>query len=127
MPFASKAQQKFLYSHPDRLGKKALAEWSSKTNFSKLPEHVKSTGKKRTSNMSKNPMTLDTPLQCKDCGGSFSDGKCPSCGSHVAIARSQFETDQHLRSRLDGGNYFVHFGKLEEPGPEKESHRDEQE
>jgi hypothetical protein len=45
MPFASKAQQRFLYSHPDRLGKKALAEWSSKTNFSKLPEKVKA-GKK---------------------------------------------------------------------------------
>jgi hypothetical protein len=46
MSFASKAQQKFLYSHPDRLGKKALAEWSSKTNFSKLPAKVKPSGKK---------------------------------------------------------------------------------
>lgn len=43
-PFSSKAQQRFLYSHPDRLGKKALAEWSDKTDFSKLPE--KKTGKK---------------------------------------------------------------------------------
>ena len=76
----------------------------------------------------KNPNQIPTPLQCKDCGASFSDGKCQSCGSHVAIARSQFETDQHLRSRLDGGAYFVHFGKLEEPGrPESESHEDEQE
>ena len=70
---------------------------------------------------------MDTPLQCKQCGGSFAGGKCSDCGSHVAIAKSQFETDQHLRSRLDGGSYFVHFGKLEEPGPEPESHRDEQE
>jgi hypothetical protein len=77
--------------------------------------------------MSVNPLTHPTPLQCKDCGAPFSDGKCKSCGSHVAIARSQFETDQHLRSRLDGGNYFVHFGKLEEPGPEPELHKDEQE
>ena len=45
-PFASKAQQRFLYSHPDRLGKKALAEWSDKTNFRTLPEKVKPAGKK---------------------------------------------------------------------------------
>jgi hypothetical protein len=78
--------------------------------------------------MSMNPQTIPTPLQCKNCGGSFSGGKCLSCGSHVAIARSQFETDQHLRSRLDGGAYFVHFGKLEEPGrPEPELHTDEEE
>ena len=77
--------------------------------------------------MTVNPMTQPTPLQCKKCSGSFSDGKCQSCGSHVAIARSQFETDQHLTSRLDGGKYFVHFGKLEEPGPEPELHQDEQE
>jgi len=77
--------------------------------------------------MSVNPATQNTPLQCKKCSGSFSDGKCQSCGSHVAIARSQFETDQHLTSRLDGGKYFVHFSKLEEPGEQKESHVDEQE
>lgn len=46
MPFKSVAQQRFLYSHPDRLGKKALAEWSSKTDFSKLPAKVKPSGKK---------------------------------------------------------------------------------
>jgi len=48
MPFASKSQQKFLYSHPDRIGKKALAEWSSKTDFSRLPEKKspKKSGKK---------------------------------------------------------------------------------
>jgi hypothetical protein len=77
--------------------------------------------------MTLNPHTIPTPLQCKDCGGSFSDGKCQSCGSHVAIARSQFETDQHLTSRLDGGKYFVHFSKLEEPGEQRVSHVDEQE
>ena len=77
--------------------------------------------------MTMNPMTQPTPLQCKDCGGSFTGGKCTDCGSHVAIARSQFETDQHLTSRLDGGKYFVHFGKLEEPGEQKVSHVDEQE
>ena len=76
--------------------------------------------------MTMNPNQMPTPLQCKNCGGSFSGSKCSSCGSPVAIAKSQFETDQHLRSRLDGGAYFVHFGKLEE-GSQPESHKDEQE
>ena len=70
---------------------------------------------------------MDTPLQCKKCGGPFKDGKCTKCGSHVAIAKSQFEGDQKLRSRLDGREVLVHFGKLEEPGPEPELHADEQE
>jgi len=39
MPFKSKAQQRFLYAHPEKVGgKKKLAEWASATNFSKLPE-----------------------------------------------------------------------------------------
>ena len=39
MPFASKAQQRFLYSHPEKVGgKKKLEEWSSATNFKTLPE-----------------------------------------------------------------------------------------
>lgn len=42
MPFASKAQQRFLYSHPEKVGGKAkLAEWSSATNFKTLPEKKK--------------------------------------------------------------------------------------
>jgi len=42
MPFKSKAQQRFLYAHPEKVGgKKALKEWSSATNFSKLPEHIR--------------------------------------------------------------------------------------
>ena len=40
MPFQSKAQQGYMYSHPEILGKKGLKEWSSKTNFKDLPEHV---------------------------------------------------------------------------------------
>lgn len=45
MPFESKAQQRFLYAHPDKVGGKAkLAEWSSATDFKKLPE--KKSGKK---------------------------------------------------------------------------------
>lgn len=40
MPFDSKAQQGYMYAHPEILGKKALHEWSGKTDFSKLPEHV---------------------------------------------------------------------------------------
>jgi len=39
MPFQSKAQQRFLYAHPEKVGGKAkLAEWSAATNFKKLPE-----------------------------------------------------------------------------------------
>lgn len=48
MPFKSVAQQHFLYSHPDRIGKKALKEWSDKTDFKSLPAKApaKKTGKK---------------------------------------------------------------------------------
>jgi hypothetical protein len=39
MPFASKSQQRFLHSHPEKVGGKAkLAEWDASTDFSKLPE-----------------------------------------------------------------------------------------
>jgi hypothetical protein len=42
MPFKSKAQQRFLYAHPEKVGgKEALAEWSSATNFKTLPEKKK--------------------------------------------------------------------------------------
>ncbi len=40
-PFASKQQQKFMYANPSVLGKKGLAEWSSKTDFKSLPKKVK--------------------------------------------------------------------------------------
>jgi hypothetical protein len=52
MPFQSKAQQRFLYAHPEKVGGKAkLAEWSSATNFNKLPEKK---GNKSSSWMKKN-------------------------------------------------------------------------
>jgi hypothetical protein len=39
VPFASKAQQKFLYANPSKIGGKSkLAEWSSATNFKTLPD-----------------------------------------------------------------------------------------
>lgn len=42
MPFQSKAQQRFLYAHPEKVGGKSkLAEWSSATDFKKLPEKKK--------------------------------------------------------------------------------------
>jgi hypothetical protein len=44
MPFKSRKQQKYMYAHPDILGKKGLEEWSSKTNFKKLPEKVSVSG-----------------------------------------------------------------------------------
>jgi hypothetical protein len=43
VPFQSKAQQRFLYANPDKVGGKAkLAEWSAATNFGSLPEKKKS-------------------------------------------------------------------------------------
>lgn len=42
MPFASKAQQRFLYAHPEKVGgKDKLKEWSAATDFSKLPDKKK--------------------------------------------------------------------------------------
>ena len=70
---------------------------------------------------------MDTPLQCKMCGGSHKDGKCSSCGSRVAIAANQFEGDQPVRSRLTGHEHIIHFGKPEEPMPRPEVHAPEQE
>lgn len=37
-PFSSSSQQRYMYSHPEILGKKGLKEWSSKTDFKSLPE-----------------------------------------------------------------------------------------
>jgi hypothetical protein len=38
MPFASKAQQRFLEANPDKVGGKAkLREWEQATDFKKLP------------------------------------------------------------------------------------------
>jgi len=70
---------------------------------------------------------METPLQCKACGGTHKDGKCQSCGSRIAIAKSQFEGDQQIHSRLTGKPHNVHFGAVEEPGPKPESHEPEQE
>lgn len=42
MPFASKAQQRFLHAHPEKVGgKKKLKEWDQATDFSNLPERKK--------------------------------------------------------------------------------------
>jgi hypothetical protein len=39
VPFESKAQQGYAYSHPKKFGgEKGLAEWSAATDFKKLPE-----------------------------------------------------------------------------------------
>jgi hypothetical protein len=40
-PFASLAQEGFLHAHPEKLGKKGLAEWDAATKGKKLPKHVK--------------------------------------------------------------------------------------
>jgi hypothetical protein len=41
MPFESKAQQRYAYSHPEKFGgKEGLKEWSSATDFQKIPEKV---------------------------------------------------------------------------------------
>jgi len=42
MPFASKAQQRFLHAHPEKVGgKEKLKEWDQATDFSKIPERKK--------------------------------------------------------------------------------------
>ena len=42
MPFASKAQQRFLHAHPEKVGgEKKLKEWDKSTDFNKLPEKKK--------------------------------------------------------------------------------------
>ena len=42
MPFESKAQQRWAYANPEKLGgKKKVAEWSAATNFKTLPEKKK--------------------------------------------------------------------------------------
>jgi len=47
MPFQSKAQQRFLEAHPEKVGGRAkLREWESATNFKKLPEKKESTFEK---------------------------------------------------------------------------------
>ena len=39
MPFKSKAQQRFLHAHPEKVGgADKLKEWDSATDFSTLPE-----------------------------------------------------------------------------------------
>lgn len=39
MPFASKAQQRFLHANPEKVGGEAkLAEWDRATDFKSLPE-----------------------------------------------------------------------------------------
>jgi hypothetical protein len=42
MPFASKAQEGFLHAHPEKLGKKGLAEWDAATKGRKLPNYAQS-------------------------------------------------------------------------------------
>lgn len=42
MPFKSQAQQKYMYAHPEILGKKGLKEWSAHTNFKSLPSYKQS-------------------------------------------------------------------------------------
>lgn len=40
-PFASLAQEGYLHSHPEKLGKEKLAEFDAETKGKKLPKHVK--------------------------------------------------------------------------------------
>lgn len=62
-------------------------------------------------------------LECKTCGGSMSGGKCSSCGSHVGVEKSLYETPQMLKSRLTGHEYLVNFAAIEKPGtPRPQDH-----
>lgn len=40
MPFVSVAQRGFLNAHPEKLGKKGLAEWNAASKGQHVPEHV---------------------------------------------------------------------------------------
>lgn len=40
-PFASLAQEGYMHEHPEKLGKKGLAEWDAATKGKHLPEHAK--------------------------------------------------------------------------------------
>lgn len=40
-PFASLAQEGYMHSHPEILGKKGLAEWDSATKGKSLPKKVR--------------------------------------------------------------------------------------
>jgi hypothetical protein len=40
-PFASLAQEGFMHAHPEKLGKKGLAEWDAATKGKHLPKKVK--------------------------------------------------------------------------------------
>lgn len=45
MPFASKAQQRFLEANPDKVGGRGkLKEWEQATDFKTLPERKKVSG-----------------------------------------------------------------------------------
>jgi len=48
MPFVSKAQQGYLHAHPEKLGKKKLAEFDAATKGMKnLPYHVARKARKK--------------------------------------------------------------------------------
>lgn len=40
-PFVSTSQSRYMYAHPEILGKKGLKEWSHATNYSLIPNKVK--------------------------------------------------------------------------------------
>jgi hypothetical protein len=41
MPFESLAQEGYLHAHPEKLGKRGLAEWDAATKGKHLPKHAK--------------------------------------------------------------------------------------
>jgi len=48
MPFKSKAQQRFLEAHPEKVGGRGkLKEWEQATDFKKLPEKKGLVGRAR--------------------------------------------------------------------------------
>lgn len=54
MPFKSKAQQRFLEAHPEKVGGRAkLREWEQATNFNTLPEKKKGLAHRMRERMNK--------------------------------------------------------------------------
>lgn len=50
MPFASKAQQRYLFAREPKVAKR-FAKETPKAAYAKLPEHVKKKGKRRRSSL----------------------------------------------------------------------------
>lgn len=62
MPYASKAQQGYFHAHPDKVGRKVVAEFDAASKGQKnLPQHVKKKRKMSLHNKIKSGMAKAFP------------------------------------------------------------------